>query len=240
MTRKLKHRLDSTACSVCGSTVIFRITFFIEEQVDKCYCQECGHIFSRKLNRDVQMASQLFAYDRPNDQYEGQKRLQLELVKSTSVPCGRYLDFGVGGNIGISSDLRRLYPQHEFRSCDLYLSDVAGYFQIYSAASPLHQFDGVSSNAVVEHLDNTLEAWRYLNQLLKPVAEGGGMMVHAFPSQMVEDPNHWAIKIASHECLFSKESLHRVCRQSGFELIKVKYLTSVQHPVYYFRKTRDC
>lgn len=64
-------------------------------------------------------------------------------------------------------------------------------------------------------------------------------MVHAFPSQIVEDLNHWAIKIDSHECLFSETSHDLICRKSGFELIKVKYFAGVQHPVYYFRKTCD-
>ena len=133
-----------------------------------------------------------------------------------------------------------MYPQHQFHACDLYSSNARDYFQIYSPASPLRRFDGISSNAVVEHLDNTLEAWRYLNRLLKPMAEGGGMMVHAFPSQIVEDPNHWAIRIASHECLFSRKSLELACRHSGFAFIRIRYFASVQHPVYYFRKTRDC
>jgi hypothetical protein len=191
------------------------------------------------LNRNLQKAAQLFAYNRPNSQYEGQKRLQIELVKNTSVSSGKYLDFGVGGNIGISRELRHTYPQHEFYSCDLYPSSSTYYFQIYSPASPLHMFDGISSNAVVEHLDNTLQAWRCLNNLLKPMSEGGGIMIHAFPSQIVEDPSHWAIKIASHECLFSRESLKLLCQESGFELIRIRYFASVQHPVYFFRKTCD-
>jgi hypothetical protein len=191
------------------------------------------------LNQNLQKAAQLFAYERPNDQYEGQKRLQVELVKSTSVSKGRYLDFGVGGNIGISGDLRHIYPQHEFYSSDLYPSSTMHYFQMYSPDSPLHSFDGISSNAVIEHLDNTLEAWRYLNRLLKPVSKGGGIMIHAFPSQIVEDPNHWAIKIESHECLFSNDSLRLTCQKSGFELLKRRYFANVQHPVYFFAKTSE-
>jgi hypothetical protein len=239
LSKQLKNRLDALECSICESDEIFRIAFFSEQQINKCYCKRCHHIFSRDLNRNPRKAAQLFAYDRPNNQYEGQKRLQIELVKNTSVSSGKYLDFGVGGNVGISRDLRQLYPQHEFYSCDLYLSNRVDYFQSYAPGSPLHLFDGISSNAVVEHLDNTFEAWRYLNGLLKPMSAGGGIMIHAFPSQIVEDPNHWAIKIRSHECLFSKESLKLLCQKSGFELIRIKYFASVQHPVYYFRKTRD-
>ena len=236
---KLGDRLDGVACSVCASPEIFQITFVSRQQIDKCHCKRCQHIFSRKLNKNLQRASELFGYDTPNDQYEGQKRLQIELVKTRVVLNGKYLDFGVGGNIAISRDLRGRYPQHEFYSCDLYSSSDAHYFQIYSSASPLHSFDGISSNAVVEHLDNTLEAWTYLNRLLKPLSEGGGTMIHAFPSQLVEDPNHWTIKIASHECLFSKASLALICEQAGFALMKIRFFGSVQHPVYYFRKTAD-
>lgn len=239
LRRKLGERLSMAECSVCQSAEVHRIRFYNKGEIDKCYCRTCRHVFSRKLNRDLQRATELFAYDRPNEQYAGQRRLQLELINGAPRAQGRYLDLGVGGNRGIARELNAAYPQHEFWSCDLYPSDEAHYFQLYSATAGQYRFDGISSNAVVEHLDNTLEAWAYLNTLLKPMAEGGGLMVHAFPSQIIEDLDHWAIKIASHECLFSRESLALTGRKTGFELTAVRFIWSVQHPVYYFRKTFD-
>ena len=78
LSRRLKNRLDGFQCSVCESSRIFRISFFIDHQVDKCYCEQCHHIFSQKLNQDLHKASELFEYDKPNDQYEGQRHLQVE------------------------------------------------------------------------------------------------------------------------------------------------------------------
>ena len=239
LARKLSRRLEGTTCSVCGAGNVRAITFFSERRIEKCFCTSCQHIFSRHLRRDVDKAAALFAYDQPNEQYDGQRRLQIEAMRRHGGERGRFLDFGVGGNLGIAAELRRRYPGQEFSAADLYASDSPWYLQLYSSDLATGRFDGISSNAVIEHLDNTLEAWRYLNALLRPVAEGGGLMLHAFPSQLVEDLDHWAIKIASHECLFSPASLALVCGATGFEHLGWRYLAEVQHPVHVFRKVRD-
>ena len=239
LARKLGRHLEGVECSVCRSSDVQAITFFSERWIEKCYCRACQHIFSRHLNRDVGKATELFGYDRPNDQYEGQKSLQAEVARVSGRARGAFLDFGVGGNTGIVEDLRRDLPDHEFRAADIYPSSRPFYFQLYAPDAPIGHFDGISSNAVIEHLDNTVEAWRYLNRLLKPMAAGGGVMLHAFPSQLVEDLDHWAVKIASHECVFSRASLGIMCRETGFEPTGWRFHESVQHPIHGFRKVRD-
>ena len=103
---KLRGRVEEAECSICRSAEIFKIEFFIEHQVDKYYCKHCQHIFSHKLNHNVERAADLFAFDKPSDQYEGQKQLQIELIRKSGVARGRFLDFGVGGNRGIAQELR--------------------------------------------------------------------------------------------------------------------------------------
>jgi cyclopropane fatty-acyl-phospholipid synthase-like methyltransferase len=100
-----------------------------------------------------------------------------------------------------------------FEGCDIYPKDAKCYFQSYSDMSHLNIYDAISSNAVIEHLGDTINSWKYLNRLLKASNEGGGIMIHAFPSQITEDYLHWTIEIRSHKCLFSKKSLSLIVRK---------------------------
>jgi hypothetical protein len=230
--------VDCRVCPVCDSTSIREIAFHHHIDISKFNCQDCGHIFSSNLQRDLHAASELFSYNERNSQFSGQKWLS-DLCANALVEPSEILDFGIGGNIGVLGELGSEYLNHQFWGCDLFPSDYPRYFCTYSEDTPYQHFDAIVSNAVIEHLDNTKEAWIYLNRLLKPVSKGGGIMMHAFPSQLIEDLRHWTINIASHECLFTKASLAHICRFSGFRLTKIRFHWQVQHPVYYFDKEFD-
>jgi hypothetical protein len=88
----------------------------------------------------------------------------------------------------------------------------------------------------------TISSWSRFNRLLKPVNEGGGIMVHAFPSLLHHDFDHWAIQIRSHTCLFSAKSLRFLCERTGFKLIRGVLPRPVgphDHAVMIFRKISD-
>ena len=126
--------------------------------------------------------------------------------------------------------------------CDVYQSDTPGYFSIYDPRAPVGSFDGISSYAVIEHLTNTLEAWIGLNRLLKSIRAGGGVMVHAFPSQWHQGFDDWSIQIRGHSCLFSRKSLRLICREAGFRVVKAdppRFIGPHYHPVFTFMKVRD-
>jgi len=44
---------------------------------------------------------------------------------------GRFLDFGVGGNIFAFQHAQFLMPHHRFMGCDIYPAAVPGYFSTY-------------------------------------------------------------------------------------------------------------
>ena len=242
---KKTREVITRECPVCSNRSAYVVRFKFETAlITKFQCCKCAHLFSNNLKADLATASKLFNYEGENSQKQGQEFLiekLYQLVKDNSRQKQfNLLDFGVGGNLGTVEGLRAKYPESHFYACDLYEKKHDYYFQTYHDQSKLGFFDGISSNAVIEHLDNTTEAWAYLNHLLKPARLGGGFMVHAFPSQVNEDPFHWAIRIYSHECLFSKESLRAICEKTGFELLHIKYFHQVQHPVFFFRKVADC
>lgn len=184
----------------------------------------------------------MFQFDTENAGKDTQVLLLEELVRRTGRERATLLDFGVGGNLTAFQEAQMLMPQHRFMACDTYSSSVQGYFQTYAEQSPLHMFDGISSYAVIEHLTDTVPAWTYLNRLLKPVASGGGLMVHAFPSQLHHDFDHWAVQIKSHVCVFSPQSLLRVCEMTGFQMEDGRMLRPVgphAHGIMVFRKVKD-
>jgi hypothetical protein len=230
-------------CPVCASRDSVEVTFLRPEGlIEKYLCRRCEHLYSDFLQTDPTLAREMFQLDVENAGQPAQVQLLREVVDRSGSATGAYLDFGVGGNISAFQEAQRRWPQHRFMGCDLYASDTRGYFGTYSAAAPLGEFDGIASYAVVEHLTHSLEAWQRLNRLLKPMARGGGIMVHAFPSQLHHDFEHWAIQIRTHSCLFSRRSLVLTCRNAGFAMEKTDPPRPVgphDHPVLVFRKQRD-
>jgi hypothetical protein len=170
------------------------------------------------LLANVEKGFVLFGYEKENIHREDQVFLLRLLERKTRNVKGekrKLLDFGIGGNYSHLIELNGEYPNVEFEGCDIY------------------------QNAVMEHLDDTIPSWQYLNSLLKSMKDGGGIMIHAFPSQITEDYLHWAIRIRSHECLFSKKSLSILCSKTGFDFIKIVSSPFAQHPLYFFEKTKD-
>lgn len=230
-------------CPICESRAALRVAFDRPEgRIKKFLCLRCEHLYSRFLQTEPLTAGELFQFGTENDG----KLTQVELIEETVLRSGRssgtFLDFGAGGNISAFQEAARRAPAHSFMACDVYTSDVPGYFRTYHAREPEGTFDGISSYAVVEHLTETLDTWRSFNRLLKPMSEGGGIMVHAFPSQLHHDFDHWAIQIHTHACVFSRRSLRIACGKTGFALTRADPPRPVgphQHPVLVFRKTRD-
>lgn len=235
--------VEGVGCPVCGGGTCHRVAFRRDEgEVEKRLCGGCGHLFSDFLQTDPGLGEDLFGFDVENDGWVTQVELLDEVVQRSRVKGGLFLDFGVGGNLRAFQEAAMRHPGQRFMACDTYASGVAGYFQTYSDDSPMGVFDGISSYAVMEHLTGTIESWRYLNRLLKPVAAGGGCMVHAFPSLLHHDFDHWSVQIKSHACVFSKKSLELVCARSGFRMEEGRAYRPVgqhAHGVMVFRKVGD-
>jgi len=231
------------ACPICESRCVAEVSFDRPEgRIVKSFCRSCQHLFTEFLQTDPNVGNAIFRFANENAGMATQVKLLAELAERSGKARGTYLDFGVGANIGAFQEARRSMPSHRFMGCDVYDSGISGYFRTYDPTAPLGKFDGVSSYAVIEHLTETLKSWCLLNRLLKPMAEGGGIMVHAFPSQLHHDFEHWAIQITTHVCVFSRKSLRRTCRASGFELVKADPPRPVgphDHPIMVFRKFKD-
>jgi len=168
-------------------------------------------------------------------------QLLSELVGRKSIANGSYLDFGVGGNRRSFEMAKELFPQHSFYGCDLFTHSGRNYFTTYDE-SYCGKFDGISSYAVIEHLTYPSDSWKYLNRLLRPMAAGGGIMVHSFPSQLHHVFSDWQIQIRSHVCLFSRRSLAIQCTLAGFRLRFADPPRPVgphSHPVMVFEKVGD-
>ena len=246
--RQLRRRLraplaENATCPICGCTVCRTTTFKRTEGIiEKQLCPCCNHLFSGFLQTDPALGQEMFGFDTENDGKATQICLLKEVAQRTGSDRATVLDFGVGGNLAAFQEAQRLMPQHQFMACDTYQSSTQGYFQTYTSESPLGKFDGISSYAVIEHLTATVSAWTYLNRLIKPMAAGGGIMVHAFPSQLHHDFDHWAIQIKSHVCLFSPKSLAQLCKMTGFKMVdgfRLRPVGAHAHGVMVFRKVKD-
>lgn len=237
LKRNFVKKDNTKDCPVCNSSKSRIIKFMTESvRVEKNLCESCGHLYSDWLNNSLENAKKLFNYDFDNHNNIGQKELILKSIDYSKLDIGKFLDFGVGGNMSVYSSIN---GKHSIFGCDIVERNEKNYFVTYQDPNMHHFFDAISSNAVVEHLYNTKEAWLYFNRLLKPLSEGGGIMLHAFPSQIDFDFSHWTIQIKSHVCLFSLNSLQSICEYSGFEIVKIEYDSRVQHPIHYFKKVKD-
>jgi hypothetical protein len=202
-----------TACLACSRKCTNTVRFVrTEGTIDKNLCPGCGHLFSLYQQSDPELGRILFDFGSENDAAATQLSLLEETIRRSGRTGGTFLDFGVGGNISAFQQAQLNHPNAHIFACDTYPLELENYFQTYSDRAPLGIFDGISSYAVVEHLTETFDSWSRFNRLLKPVNEGGGIMVHAFPSLLHHDFDHWAIQIRSHTCLFSPKSLRFLCK----------------------------
>lgn len=241
--KQLKNINNNLNCPICNCGDIYNIYFNYEKkEIIKYYCGFCEHIFSKNLNADFNKGNELFNYSQENNHIKDQIHLLETMVKKTGKKRNglrKFLDYGIGGNYSHLNKLNSKYNNVYFYGCDIYPSKRGNYFTCHQDSSFNGLFDGISSNAVIEHLDNTIYSWQYFNKLLKSKDEGIGIMMHSFPSQITEDMLHWTIRIQSHECLFSKKSLKIVCDKTGFKLIRISSNYKVQHPIYIFEKVKD-
>ena len=245
-SRQLRHLLKSAlpsneTCPICASTETVTLSFTLpNETVEKSLCRNCEHLFSNLLQTELRHVEIVFKVTTENEGSATQLALLEELT--AKLEQGTFLDFGIGGNLTAFQAAGKRLPQHRFQGCDVYPSSAPGYFVTYSPDAPLGIFDGISSYAVIEHLTNTVDAWRLLNRLLKPINDGGGIMIHSFPSQWHLDFDDWAIQIAGHSCLFSRKSLKLLCDKMGFAIERAdppRFVGPHYHPVFRFRKIRD-
>jgi hypothetical protein len=233
----------STECPICGSHRSAELTFVLpNETVLKSFCRDCEHIYTAAMQTDLAHVKIVFEIDQENEGCETQRALLEETALKSGLSSGTFLDFGVGGNVSAFQRAAKSMPQHKFMGCDVYPADIPGYFNIFEEPLPLGTFDGISSYAVVEHLTDTMPAWKRFNQLLKPVTAGGGIMVHSFPSQWNLPFDDWAMKIQGHSCLFSRKSLRLLCSETGFDITRAdppRFVGRHYHAVLEFKKVRD-
>ena len=226
-------------CPVCGSEAK-RLKFeFSADFFEKYLCPCCFHLFGTWSQTMVQEADELFNYTCENENLAAQSQLMVEAARWGN--AGPILDFGAGGNLRAAEAAKNVAGTFDFWSCDLYASNRQNYFVTYDETQ-CGRFSGISSYAVMEHLTAPLEAWRYMNRLLKPCNLGGGVMVHAFPTLYHHRLSDWQVVIRSHTCIFSRRSLPIILKKTGFALVKADPVRPVGphlHPVFLFRKIRD-
>lgn len=239
--REQHPKLDGVSCPVCGSDDCRPIRYYFEKcNIEKSFCSKCAHLWAvADLPNDVKRAVTMFDYEAPSLWCSTEKRLILSLIRLNMRPRGRFLDFGIGGNISVLEELAPLLKNDQkLFACDIILrNDYPNYFVTYKDDTKIGTFDGICSSEVIEHLDKTVETWMYMNRLLKPVSDGGGVMLHSFPSNVNLHMDDTMIVIGSHVCLFSEKSLRMLCEKSGFELSKISYRHFL--PEFIFQKTRD-
>jgi len=209
--------------------------------VRKYFCTNCEHLFSQWIGGNLKLAQTLFDYGVENAWSHEQTHLLHEAVVFHGGGRGAFLDFGCGANISPYQCLRTAFclPQnYDFFGCDLFTREEPNYFITYDEARR-GQFSGIASSNVLEHLDNTFDAWQWLNRMLAPVRSERTVMVHSFPSLLHYDMSHWGVQIRSHVCLFSGKSLSMICDECGFQLVKWKWRGDFRFPIFYFVKTKD-
>jgi SAM-dependent methyltransferase len=97
------------------------------------------------------------------------------------------------------------------------------------------QFEAIISIDVIEHLGNTLDAWKSLNKLLKP----NGVMAHSFPSRIHFSLLHDHCAAPFHTSLFSRKSLELLSAKAGFSLEAIEPFPAGIPYVFRFRKIRE-
>jgi predicted Zn-ribbon and HTH transcriptional regulator len=231
----------SVQCPICHNDQCRTVTYYFEQnRIEKALCPECHHLFSfLNLPENIPRARELFDYDAASLHSANELLLIKLLIKCSGKASGRFLDFGVGGNRAVLQSARSsVSDNYQIWGCDLiHREDTSQYFITYQDDAMLGSFDGICSSEVMEHLDNTIEAWTYMNRLLRPVNGGGGVMLHSFPSNVTLHLQDTMIIIGSHICLFSDKSLRLLCEKTGFQLKCIRH----DHffPEFLFVKTGD-
>jgi len=173
-------------CPICSCNRCRTVTYYFEQnRIDKAFCPNCLHLFSSlNLPGNIPRAKQLFDYHTASPHSATEIRLIELLVEYSGKTEGRFLDFGIGGNLAALQSARLLLgKKYQIWGCDLVnRNDIPQYFITYQNDDMLGSFDGICSSEVLEHLDNTIESWSYLNRLLQPVDRGGGLCCTLSPA----------------------------------------------------------
>lgn len=226
-------------CPVCGGNCVDFSFEWNGDLINKAFCERCEHLFTNWRQTDAAENGRLFGYTEVNEGLAAQVQVLEEAAFWSG--GGRVLDFGVGGNAASIDSARKIPAGVEYWGCDFHKIEHSRYFKTYTTEH-LGSFSAISSHAVVEHLTDTLSSWVYLNKLLRPCSRGGGIMVHAFPSQYHHSMYDWQIVIRSHTCLFSRKSFPILLRRAGFRLVQSDPPRPVGpycHPVFKFQKIAD-
>ncbi len=250
----------SAPCPICGKKATRVISFgpyhyYRDNLVSSCpqvqghqkhVCLSCGHYFTPWLDESLQSVATIYEMTEktpPEEQSENPRsQFQLSLLRYVvahlgSKPGLSLLDFGCGANRTPTHVMRKLgYDAH---CCDIldgfpFDNDVFFRYEINDARW-FGRFDAITSIDVIEHLGNTLSAWRNLNRLLKP----NGIMAHCFPTRMHYGLRHWYCANPVHVCFFSRRSLRLLTRMTGFRLEVVEKFDADVPYVFRFRKVHE-
>ncbi len=259
-----KRPMETTAeigCPICGGVqqdiVECGTTRFVtgpsrkhaeSQNCRKYKCKDCAHLWTPWLDRNLKEVSEIYdgiygevANESVNVNFRSAHQLELItlglLATDQKYPC---LDFGCGPNSLVTLMLRKLgKPVHCCDISNFYPYDNEGFFR-HSFDPRWHGYFGsVVSIEVIEHLGDPLESWLYFNRILKP----SGAMYHVFPSLIHCEIQHHYITNAFHTCLFSEQSLRRLCERTGFEFrgfvtSQIPSADLTLQNIFYFQKVR--
>ena len=254
-----KASTDSEAkCPICDRSVNRSITFGHAEYVTgpsmslpevqshrKYLCSNCGHFFTPWLDTNLAEVATKYQgiYDSDQLLQENERAayqlglLRLALDHLGDKPDVRILDFGCGSNISPTKTMRE--EGYDVRCCDIldiYPYDGDVFFRHDLEDTRWYgKFDAIVSIDVIEHLGNTVQAWRSLNQLLKR----DGVMLHCFPTRLHYGLRHSYCESPYHTCIFSRKSLRILTDMTGFTLEAIESFDADVPYVFRFRKMAE-
>ncbi|MCK5014128.1 MAG: class I SAM-dependent methyltransferase [Candidatus Omnitrophica bacterium] len=249
---------SATNCTICGRSVTRSITFGCAEYVNglsvslpevqthrKYLCSYCGHFFTPWLDIDLEQISTKYQdiYD-SNQLFQENERAsyQLDLIRYALKHLDgkenvAILDFGCGPNRSPTMTMRE--AGYDVRCCDIldrYVYDGDIFFRYDMADTRwFGSFDAIVSIDVIEHLGNTVSAWRSLSRLLK----ADGIMAHCFPTRLHYSLNNNYCATPFHTCIFSRKSLRMLAAKTGFKLEAIEPFQADVPFVFRFRKIRE-
>jgi len=179
------HPDSSLPCPICAALDCKLVVFYSEKcHIEKAFCPHCIHIFSHLgLPDNPDKVRQLFVFSEPSRTCDIERKLILRLVSLARRGSTQFLNFGTGGNFAaLDSARNKVKLPIQIWGCDLVMSREDRYFfKTYSDDTMLGRFDAICSSETIEHLDDTVTAWIYMNRLLKPKREGEGSCFTGFP-----------------------------------------------------------
>jgi SAM-dependent methyltransferase len=238
-------------CPICDNPTTYALSLPFdsgtESVVEKHLCGQCGHFFHfLGLVKNENEATAHFNYNKgSSEKVRSQKGLLNMASQKTASGGSNILDFGVGRNKEAYLTLDSELSCTSFYGSDIVEMDAKNYFEAYSNPSVSGEIDAICSNNTIEHIDEPVRAWSYFNELLRPISEGGGIMLHSFPSQIHYRIDRWPCLGKGHCCIFTRRSLEHLCDRTGFRLRSISYRPFIEglpgggFPVFEFEKVSD-